>query len=147
MIFYRSRVWYVLNVVQRGSELIPVYDHAAFVAVVAHLAGDHFHRHANRDRLFANVGQLCGKHGTFFEFYDCHCVRRIRIKTSGGFIHCRVRINLAFAAECKLFLCLVAAIGTYVAGWENFVVAVRANLAYESVSLFLETPVSWDFHF
>ena len=26
MIFYRSRVWYVLNVVQRGSKLIPVYQ-------------------------------------------------------------------------------------------------------------------------
>jgi hypothetical protein len=36
-------------------KLIPVYDDAAFVTVVAHLAGDHFDGHANFHGLVADV--------------------------------------------------------------------------------------------
>jgi hypothetical protein len=47
-------------------ELIAVNDHAAFVAVVSHFAGDHFHGHSDFNRRVVQIGQLGGDHGSFF---------------------------------------------------------------------------------
>lgn len=57
------------------------------------------------------------------------------------------RIYLTLATECKLFVRFVTAIGANIAGRENFVITMRADFTHQSISLFLELPVSWELHF
>ena len=68
-------------------ELIPVYNHPPFVAVITHLASDHLHRHADLYGFLVYVGQLGGDHWTFIQFYQCHSVGRIGIEAGGGFVN------------------------------------------------------------
>jgi hypothetical protein len=96
--------------------------------------------------LFAEVGQLRREHGTLFQFHNGHSVGSVCVKAGRGLVNGGVRINLAFAAKSELFFCFIAAIRAYITRWKDFMVAVGTNLAYESVSLFLESPMSWDFH-
>jgi len=45
---------------QPGPELVPVNQHAALVPILTQAARDHLDRHADLDRLAAQVGQLGG---------------------------------------------------------------------------------------
>lgn len=99
MIFYRNRMWYVLNVVQCGAKLIPIHDQAAFIAVVAHLACHHFDGHADLDLVVIHVGELGGEHGSLFEFDEGNGVGGVGVVTSGRFVYGGKRIHLAFAAK------------------------------------------------
>ena len=45
-----------------------------------------------------------------------------------------------------MVLGLVTAVWTYVAWGENLVIAMGAYFTYQPIALFLESPMSWDFH-
>jgi len=89
---------------------------------------------------------LGGEHGTFVQFDEGNSVGGVGIVAAGGFVDGGVGIDFAFAAKCKLFFGFVAAVWADIARGEDLVIAVRANLADQPVALFLESPMSWDFH-
>jgi hypothetical protein len=55
-----SALSFQLILTKHGSKLIPIHQHAAFVAILADLAGDHFHRHADTGFFFTHIRQLRG---------------------------------------------------------------------------------------
>ena len=61
--------WRILSLFSRCKthwpRFIPVHNDPALIAVVANLARDHFHRHANHHILAVQVGQLGGDHRAF----------------------------------------------------------------------------------
>jgi len=89
---------------------------------------------------------LGGEHGAFFEFDEGNGVGSVAIVAAGRFIDGGVGINFAFAAKCKLFLGFVAAVRADIAWGEDLVIAVGADFADQPIALFLESPMSWDFH-
>src|SRR5688572_16402071 len=137
---------YLCAIKFNGPEFIPVYDQPSFVAVVAHFAGDHFNGHADLDSSVVHVGELGGDHGAFVQFYQGNGIRRVGVVSAGGFIDGGVGIHLTFPAEGVEGLGFVAAAWADVARGEDLVIAVGAHFADQSVALFFESPMSWDFH-
>ena len=136
------------NLLNRESraEFIAINNQASLIAIVPHLARDHFDRHADFNVVVIHVSQLRGDHGTFVQFDERYGVRRVAVIAAGRFVDGGVGIHLAFAAECVEFLGFVAAVRADITRGEYFVIAVRTDLADQSVALFFESPVSWDFH-
>jgi len=129
------------------SELVTVHDHPLAFDVFLDLAGDHFHLHADADGLLAEVSQLGGDHGTFFEGDHRHGIRRLGFKTGGGVAHHSVGIHLAFTAESELGLGFTAALGANIARGEDLGFAVRADFTNKGISLLFQSPMAWNFHF
>jgi hypothetical protein len=128
------------------SELIPVNDQPALIAIIAHLASDHFHGHTDLNFGIIHIGQLSGDHGSFFEFDKGYGIRGVGFITSGSFIDRSIGIHFTFAAEGEKVFGFVAAVRADIARGEDLVIAVRADLTNETISLFFKTPVSRDFH-
>jgi hypothetical protein len=89
---------------------------------------------------------LRGDHGTLVQFDQSHGIGSVGIVSRGGFINGGVRVHLTLAAKGVEILGFVAAVRADIARGEDLVIAVRADLADQSVALFFESPVSRDFH-
>src|SRR5215207_8380705 len=134
------------DLMKNWPELISVNNQPSFVAVIAHFAGDHFDGHADLNRVIIHVGELGGDHRTFVQFYESDSVRRVGVVSAGGFIDSGVGVHFTFAAEGVESLGFVAAAGADITRGEDLVIAVGAHFTDQSVALFFESPMSWDFH-
>src|SRR5215207_3171741 len=137
---------YLSAVKFNGPKLIPVNDQPSFVSIIAHFAGYHFDGHADLDGSVVHVGELGGDHGAFVQFYQGNCIRCVGVVSAGGFIDGGVGIHFTFAAECVEGLGFVAAAWADITRGEDLVIAVGAHFSDQSVALFFESPMSWDFH-
>ena len=117
------------------AEFIPVNDQTALVAIVAHLAGDHFDGHADFDGGIVHIGELGGDHGTLIQFDQGDGVGGIGVEPAGGFIDVGVGIHLALAAEGIELPGFIAAVRADVARGEDFGIAMRADLTDQPVAL------------
>ena len=126
---------FLVRCILTNPKFIPIYDDAALIAIVAHFAGDHLHRHANFHRLPAQIGQLGGDHGAFVQLDNGNGIRGVAVETARGLIHGGIRENFTFAAEGILCFGFISAVGAYIARRKNFIIAVRAYFANKPVSL------------
>src|SRR5512139_2475842 len=110
------------------SELIPVYDQAPLVTVIAHFAGDHLDGHTDLHGVVVYIGQLGGDHRALIQLYQGNSVRRVTVIPAGGFINGGKGIDLALATKCIEFLGFVAAVRADVARRENLIITMRAYL-------------------
>lgn len=133
----RGRIFNTYSTSHHRAELIAINEHALFAAVFLDTAGDHLDRHADLDGLLAQVGQLGRDSGAFFQFDQRDGIGQAAFKTGRGVVHDRVGIDFAFAAEAEGFLGLAAAFGADITGWKDLGLAVRADLADQSIALFL----------
>jgi hypothetical protein len=69
------------------------------------------------------------------------------VVTTGGFVNGGVGKYFALPAEGVKGFGLTSTVGANIAGWEDLVIAVRADFADQSVTLLLKTPMTRDFHF
>jgi hypothetical protein len=128
------------------AKFIPVYDQAALIAVVPHFAGNHLYRHTDLYGAIVHIGQLGGDHRSLIQLYESDSIRRVAVIATWGFINRGKRVHLTLAAECIELFGFITTVRADIAGRKNLMVAVRTNLANQSVALLLESPVSWDFH-
>jgi hypothetical protein len=127
-------------------EFVSVYKHPALVAIGTQLAGDHLDRHSDFDRLAAKVCQLSGHHRTFAQLDQRHGIGCGVVIAAGCLVNGREGKNFAFTAERIEGFRFASAGRANVAGWEDLVIAVRADFAHKSVSLLLKSPMARDFH-
>ena len=141
--FTNDYFWLVYD---RWPKLIPIYNEPSFVPIVTHLAGNHLDRHADLDGIVVYIGQLGGDHRSFVQFDEGYGVGGAAIVSAGRFVDSGEGIDFTFAAECIKFLGFIAAVWADVTRRKNFIIAVRADLSHQPVALFLESPMSWNFH-
>jgi len=102
-----------------GPELIPVDSTSPARPHPGAACGDHLHRHADLNRLAAQVGQLGGHQRALLQLDQRHGVGGGLIEASRGFINGGVREHFALAAEGKGRLGLAAAVRADIAGRED----------------------------
>ena len=130
----------------RGSKFIAVYNKSSFIAIIAQLAGNHLDWHSDLDGVVIHVGELGRDHRALFEFHKGNGVGSVRIVTTGRLVDGGVRIHFTFAAKGIELFGFVATIWADISRGKDLVIAMRADFADQPVALFLESPMSGDFH-
>ena len=117
------------------SELVPVHNDSPLIAVVANLARDHFHRHANFYVLAVQVGQLGGDHRAFVQLHQRHSVRGVVLEAGRRVTDGGKGENLAVTAKGEGGAGVVAAVRADVARGEDFALTMRANFTDQCIPL------------
>ena len=131
---------------QYRPEFVSVNQHTALIAILAQAACDHLDRHANLDRLAAQVGQLGGHQRAFFQLDQRHRIGGGIIETGRGFVNGGIREYFPFAAEREGCFGLASAIRSDIAGREDLGKAVWADFSHQSIALLFQSPMTGDFH-
>ena len=118
-------------ILHHRAEFVAINDHAAFVAIIADLAGHHLHRHADAHRLGAEIGQLGCHNRAFIQFDHRNGIRSLFFKASSRIGNESIGINLALTAKSEWGLGFAAAFRADIAGWEVLGITVRADFTLQ----------------
>src|SRR6266545_1090897 len=142
-----SHIWgLICGMYHCRSKFIPVNNQSSFITIISHFAGDHFDGHADFYSGVIHVSELSGDHGTFIQFDEGNGIRCVAVISAGGLVDGGVGVHFSFAAEGVMLLGFVAAVGADVAWGKDLVIAVGADFSDQSIALFFESPMSWNFH-
>ena len=99
------------------AEFVAIDDHAAVGAVVADLARDHLHRHADAHGLSAEIGQLGGHNRTLIQFDHGNGVGSLLFKASRSIAVAGEGPDLTLTAEGEGCFSFATAFRADIAGW------------------------------
>jgi hypothetical protein len=110
----------------RRPEFISINQQAAFIAIRAEAAGDHFNWGADLYFPF-QIGQLGCNQRAFLQLDQGDGVRDIFLIPGRGFVNGGIRINFSPAAERIQGLSLLPTLRAYIPGWEYLGLTMRTH--------------------